>query len=95
MKTQSLDIVYNPGAFAWLIDFFTKPQQTIGSNLRSAARRKYQAIKTATKNELIKNWEEIVAGDLVRKSCSHFYSIFLIDLLWCLCQAASLNLTIG
>lgn len=66
MKTQSLDIVYNPEAVNWLIDFFTKPlHQTNDTNLRAAARQKYQAIKTATKNELIKNWEKILAGDLV------------------------------
>ncbi|KAK6626649.1 hypothetical protein RUM44_009125 [Polyplax serrata] len=65
MKTQSLDIVYNPEAVNWLIDFFTKPlHQTSDTNLRVAARQKYQAIKAATKNELIKNWERILAGDL-------------------------------
>ena len=56
MKTQSLDIVYNPEAINWLTDFFTKPlHQTTNTNLRAAARKKYQAIKAATKNELIKN----------------------------------------
>lgn len=66
VKTQSLDIVYNPEAVHWLTDFFTKPLlPATDSNLRTAARKKYQAIKTATKNELIKNWEQILAGDLV------------------------------
>lgn len=67
LRTQSLDIVYNPDAVKWLSDFFTKPlHQSTDTNLRIAARQKYQAIKAATKNELIKNWEQILAGDLVR-----------------------------
>lgn len=80
MKTQSLDIVYNPEAVNWLIDFFTKPlHQTSDTNLRVAARQKYQAIKAATKNELIKNWERILAGDLVSEHGFRIISLAVTD----------------
>lgn len=58
VKTQSLDIVYNTGAVRWLIDFASKPHQVLST------RRRIEAMKDRTKRELIKNWENILEGDL-------------------------------
>nr|XP_018896804.1 PREDICTED: vacuolar protein sorting-associated protein 13D isoform X1 [Bemisia tabaci] len=65
VQSQSLDIVYNPSATKWLIDFFTKPHQTHSSQLRQAARHGYNAMKQRTRKELLKNWENILRGSVV------------------------------
>lgn len=63
VRTQSLDIVYNTGAVKWLVDFASKPHQMFST------RRKIEAMKNRTKKELMKNWENILEGDLsVRKT---------------------------
>lgn len=59
VKTQSLDIVYNTGAVKWLIDFASKPHQVVST------RRKIAAMKSRTRKELIKNWENMLEGDLM------------------------------
>lgn len=58
VKTQSLDIVYNTGAVRWLVDFASKPHQVLST------RRRIEAMKDRTKRELMKNWENILEGDL-------------------------------
>lgn len=58
IKSQSLDIVYNVEAIKWIVDFVMKPHQVLST------RRKIEAMKNKTKMELIKNWENILEGDL-------------------------------
>lgn len=58
VKSQSLDIVYNTDAFKWLVDFVMKPHQ------RLSTRKKIEAMKNKTKSELMKNWEQMLEGNL-------------------------------
>lgn len=58
IKTQSLDIVYNIEPIKWIVDFVMKPHQMINT------KKKIEAMKNKTKMELIKNWENILEGDL-------------------------------
>lgn len=58
IKSQSLDVVYNVEAIKWIVDFVMKPHQVI------SARKKIEAMKNKTKMEIIKNWENILEGDL-------------------------------
>lgn len=58
IKSQSLDVVYNVEAIKWIVDFVTKPHQVIST------RKKIEAMKNKTKMEIIKNWENILEGDL-------------------------------
>lgn len=58
IKSQSLDVVYNVEAIKWMVDFVMKPHQVIST------RRKIEAMKNKTKMEFIKNWENILKGDL-------------------------------
>ncbi|XP_063232383.1 intermembrane lipid transfer protein Vps13D [Bacillus rossius redtenbacheri] len=62
--TQSLEVVYNVSALEWLTDFFTRPHQTPDAELRRAARHRYEAMKQKTKEELKKNWDQIIQGGL-------------------------------
>lgn len=62
VHSKSLDIVYNPGATKWILEFFTSPHQTMDSGLRRAARQGYNAVKKKTKQQLLSNWESIVHG---------------------------------
>lgn len=61
IKTQSLDIVYNIEPIKWMVDFVMKPYQMIN------ARKKIEAMKNKTKMELIKNWENILEGDVTER----------------------------
>lgn len=61
IKSQSLDIVYNVEPIKWIIDFVMKPHQMIN------AKKKFEAMKNKTKMELIKNWENILEGDLTER----------------------------
>lgn len=71
IKSESLDIVYNVEAIKWILDFVIKPHQVL------SARRKIEAMKNKTKMELIKNWENILEGDLSeRKSWALEIDIF-------------------
>ena len=58
-------MVYNPAAVKWLADFFTRPHQTPDAQLRRAARQRYEFMKQRTKQELFRNWEQILDGRLV------------------------------
>lgn len=58
IKSQSLDVVYNVEAIKWIVDFVMKPHQVIST------RKKIEAMKNKTKMEIIKNWENILEGDL-------------------------------
>lgn len=61
IKTQSLDIVYNIEPIKWIVDFVMKPYQQINT------RKKIEAMKNKTKMELIKNWENMLEGDLTER----------------------------
>ncbi|XP_076167518.1 vacuolar protein sorting 13D isoform X3 [Ptiloglossa arizonensis] len=61
VNSKSLDIVYNPTVIYWLIDFMYKPH-------RSSSNQRFQAMKRRTRRQLIKNWEQILEGDLVYRS---------------------------
>lgn len=58
IKSQSLDVVYNREAIKWILDFVMKPHQI------QSTRRRIEAMKNKTKLEFIKNWENILEGDL-------------------------------
>uniref|UniRef100_A0A0A9WG36 Vacuolar protein sorting-associated protein 13D n=3 Tax=Lygus hesperus TaxID=30085 RepID=A0A0A9WG36_LYGHE len=62
VRSKSLDIVYNPGATKWIVDFFTAPHQSKESGLRQAARQGYHAMKRKTKQQLLNNWDYIIYG---------------------------------
>ncbi|XP_054285267.1 intermembrane lipid transfer protein VPS13D-like [Macrosteles quadrilineatus] len=62
IHSQALDVVYNPGAVKWLIDFFVRPFQTSDPSFRAAARQGYNAMKQRTKQELLRNWDRILQG---------------------------------
>ncbi|XP_069683777.1 intermembrane lipid transfer protein Vps13D isoform X2 [Periplaneta americana] len=64
IQSRSLDVVYNPAAVKWLADFFTRPHQTPDAQLRRAARERYEVMKQKTKQEFIRNWEQILEGKL-------------------------------
>lgn len=64
IRSQSLDVVYNPTAVEWLTNFFTQPYQQLDWTLRQAARHGYQAMKRRTRKELMRNWEELLEGHL-------------------------------
>lgn len=65
VKSKSLDVVYNPGATKWIVDFFTAPHQAKESGLRQAARQGYHAMKRKTKQQLLNNWDNMVYGQSV------------------------------
>lgn len=64
IRSQSLDVVYNPAAVEWLTNFFTQPYQQLDYALRQAARHGYQEMKRRTRKELMRNWEELLEGHL-------------------------------
>lgn len=57
VKSQSLDIVYNPDAVKWLIDFLTKPHQ------QYSTRQRVEDIKKS-KTDLMRNWRNILENHL-------------------------------
>lgn len=59
--SRSLDVVYNPTAIQWLTAFISKPH-------RDSSNRRIQAMKRRTRRQLIKNWEQILEGDVVYRS---------------------------
>ncbi|XP_076758070.1 vacuolar protein sorting 13D isoform X2 [Xylocopa sonorina] len=61
VNSRSLDIVYNPVVIHWLTDFIWKPHRT-------SSNQRLQAMKRRTRRQLIKNWEQILDGDLVYRS---------------------------
>ncbi|XP_055636021.1 intermembrane lipid transfer protein Vps13D isoform X3 [Toxorhynchites rutilus septentrionalis] len=57
VKSQSLDIVYNPDAVKWLIEFITKPHQ------QYSTRQKMKDMKKS-KRDLMRNWRNILESHL-------------------------------
>lgn len=68
--------MYNPAAVEWLTNFFTQPYQQLDGALRQAARHGYQAMKRRTRQELMRNWEELLEGHLV--SFVHEIILFIV-----------------
>lgn len=60
-----MDVVYNPEVVKWLVDFFIRPHQKPDAQLRLAAKHRYEKMKQRTKEEFMRNWEQILEGDLV------------------------------
>lgn len=56
IRTKSLDVVYQPSVVKWLTEFICLPHQ------RATTHSRIEAMKTRTKNELIKNWEQMLHG---------------------------------
>nr|XP_015839049.1 PREDICTED: vacuolar protein sorting-associated protein 13D isoform X1 [Tribolium castaneum] len=56
IRSKCLDVVYQPNAVRWLTEFLCLPHQ------RDITHSRIEAMKTRTKKELIKNWEQILDG---------------------------------
>jgi vacuolar protein sorting-associated protein 13D len=63
VTSRSLDVVYNPLAMRWLLDFVCEPHRSDGSN-----NQRLQAMKRRTRRQLMKNWEQILDGDSAYRS---------------------------
>ena len=61
INSRSLDVVYNPSAIFWLIDFVCNPH-------RYSSNQRLQAMKRRTRRKLMKNWEQILEGDFDYRS---------------------------
>lgn len=59
VKTKCLDVVYQTSAVRWLTEFLCLPHK------RSITHLQIEAMKSRTKRELIKNWEQMLDGRLV------------------------------
>ncbi|KAK9746972.1 Vacuolar sorting-associated protein 13, N-terminal [Popillia japonica] len=56
VRSKCLDVVYQPAAIKWLIEFVLLPYQ------RVITHSSIEAMKTRTKKGLIKNWEQMLDG---------------------------------
>lgn len=56
VKSQPLDVVYQPAVARWLVEFVCAPHQ------RSAARHRLEAMKSRTKQELMEKWDNMLEG---------------------------------
>ncbi|XP_017773930.1 PREDICTED: vacuolar protein sorting-associated protein 13D isoform X2 [Nicrophorus vespilloides] len=56
VKSKSLDVVYQPSAVRWLTEFLCLPHQ------RTITQSQIEAMKSRTKKEFMKNWEQILDG---------------------------------
>ncbi|KAJ8920133.1 hypothetical protein NQ315_011790 [Exocentrus adspersus] len=62
VKSKCLDVVYQPNAVKWLTEFVCLPHQ------RDITQSQIEAMKSRTKRELIKNWEQILEGRVVART---------------------------
>ncbi|KAK8735874.1 hypothetical protein OTU49_017439, partial [Cherax quadricarinatus] len=75
VSSSALDVVYNPSALEAIKAFFTTPYQKkddVGylpqmTALTSAAKKRYEELKEQTKQELKRNWDQIIEGDLMTR----------------------------
>ncbi|XP_047493790.1 vacuolar protein sorting-associated protein 13D-like isoform X6 [Penaeus chinensis] len=75
VSSTSLDIVYNPSALEVISNFFTTPYQKkegYGQSaqmtaLTTAAKKRYEELKEQTKQELKRNWDQIMDGSLMMR----------------------------
>lgn len=66
IKTKCLDVVYQPNAVKWLTEFVCLPHQ------KEVALSHIEAVKSRTKKQLIRNWEQILEGKVVYKTFVSF-----------------------
>lgn len=59
IQSKCLDIVYQPSAIKWLIEFLCLPHK------KNMTQSRIEAMKSRTKKELMKNWEQILGGRMV------------------------------
>lgn len=59
IKTKCLDVVYHPNAIKWITEFICLPHQ------KEITLSHIEAVKSRTKKELIRNWEQILDGKVV------------------------------
>lgn len=62
VKSKCLDVVYQPSAVKWLTEFLCLPHQ------RNITQSRIEAMKTRTKKELIKNWEQMLDGKEIART---------------------------
>uniref|UniRef100_A0AAR5PHD2 UBA domain-containing protein n=1 Tax=Dendroctonus ponderosae TaxID=77166 RepID=A0AAR5PHD2_DENPD len=62
VRTKCLDVVYQPNAVKWMLNFLCFPHQ------RDITQSRIEAMKSKTKLELFKNWEHILGGRVVERS---------------------------
>ncbi|XP_050302982.1 intermembrane lipid transfer protein Vps13D isoform X2 [Anthonomus grandis grandis] len=62
VKTKCLDVVYQPNAVKWLTNFLCFPHQ------RNITQSRIEAMKSKTKKEIFKNWEQLLEGRVVTRS---------------------------
>ncbi|KAG5879440.1 hypothetical protein JTB14_025696 [Gonioctena quinquepunctata] len=62
VKSKCLDVVYQPNALRWITEFIYLPHQ------RDITQSQIEALKTRTKKEIIKNWEQIMEGRAVTRT---------------------------
>ncbi|XP_066151224.1 intermembrane lipid transfer protein Vps13D isoform X2 [Euwallacea fornicatus] len=62
VKTKCLDVVYQPNAIKWLTNFMCFPYQ------RDITQSRIEAMKSKTKLELLKNFEQILEGRVAARS---------------------------
>ncbi|XP_044753631.1 vacuolar protein sorting-associated protein 13D [Coccinella septempunctata] len=62
IQSKCLDIVYQPNAIKWLIEFVCLPHK------KNITQSRIEAMKSRTKKELIKNWEQILGGRIVDRT---------------------------
>ncbi|XP_045474860.1 vacuolar protein sorting-associated protein 13D isoform X2 [Harmonia axyridis] len=62
IQSKCLDIVYQPSAIKWLIEFLCLPHK------KNITQSRIEAMKSRTKKELMKNWEQILGGRMVDRT---------------------------
>ncbi|KAK9889536.1 hypothetical protein WA026_006891 [Henosepilachna vigintioctopunctata] len=62
IQTKSLDIVYQPNAIKWLLEFVCLPYK------KNITQSRIEAMKSRTKKELMKNWEQILGGRTINRT---------------------------
>lgn len=74
IKTKCLDVVYQPNAVKWLTEFICLPHQ------KETTLSHIEAVKSRTKKELIRNWEQILEGkvvcDVILFMCSRKMNVY-------------------
>ncbi|CAL4126163.1 unnamed protein product, partial [Meganyctiphanes norvegica] len=73
VNSNALDVVYNPSALEEIKKFFTSPYQrqvemeqlSQMTALGTAAKKRYEELKEQTKQELKKNWEQMMEGSML------------------------------
>ncbi|KAL3268817.1 hypothetical protein HHI36_007913 [Cryptolaemus montrouzieri] len=62
IQSKCLDIVYQPNAIKWLVEFVCLPHQ------KNITQSRIEAMKNRTKKELMKNWDQILGGRMINRT---------------------------